>query len=610
MAGRGKLNRKNESNVKLVRNALLWVVAGMALLWVFVSKAAARDVATGFFGLGIWVAGPFMMLTGFLRLRLSCQREATTWRNRLIVSTPLFSVLASAPSMSPDGASTLGGLLGDLAPMVLSIAIGDLSYWLCFGLALFALFWILIRPALKLRVFSFTGVNQVLSDAFGAIANSERSEKSSSSKVERLRQLFSAENDAAGQPGQGAGFPGADFKSKQQDTHVDEKFGSSISSLNDSRLSEPLANEEIEFEPLPAPPLDRPLCLAEMGEVENEQPPEQVNRQELMLLTTTIKNTVRDISKAHLEEVADPVIGMSTIRFEFSKSTRDISVKKLEGLSEDIAVATGREGVRITISPSIIIELSLQENERRFSPILPLLLEVVEVKTEAPPLYLIGRTQERVPYQLDANSSVHMLVAGTSGGGKSVLLHSIVWGLIFRYPPSVVRIAFYDHKAVEFSRYRGLPHLWQDIVTSEAGFYRLLENLKIELARRKKTLRSNPDATFTWLMIVMDEFRGLTNGDFIHLVSEARAFQIRFILGTQRADKESVDTRIKSNLVTNIALKTRNHTDSNMIIGTSDAQHLLLKGDCIVRCGNGEETRVQAGWVTNEDLSSLSRLFQ
>ncbi|MEK9989862.1 MAG: hypothetical protein VW642_09050, partial [Halieaceae bacterium] len=156
----------------------------------------------------------------------------------------------------------------------------------------------------------------------------------------------------------------------------------------------------------------------------------------------------------------------------------------------------------------------------------------------------------------------------------------------------------------------GLPHLWQDIVTSESGFNRLLENLKIELARRKKTLRSNPDATFTWLMIVMDEFRGLTNEDFIHLVSEARAFQIRFILGTQRADKESVDTRIKSNLVTNIALKTRNHTDSNMIIGSSDAQHLLLKGDCIVRCGNGEETRVQAGWVTNEDLSSLSRLLE
>ena len=59
MAGRGKLNRKNESNVKLVRNALLWVVAGMALLWVFVSKAAARDVATGFFGLGIEVSPPW-----------------------------------------------------------------------------------------------------------------------------------------------------------------------------------------------------------------------------------------------------------------------------------------------------------------------------------------------------------------------------------------------------------------------------------------------------------------------------------------------------------------------------------------------------------------------
>ena len=202
-----------------------------------------------------------------------------------------------------------------------------------------------------------------------------------------------------------------------------------------------------------------------------------------------------------------------------------------------------------------------------------------------------------------------MLVAGTSGGGKSVLLHSIVWGLIFRYPPSKVRLVFYDHKAVEFSRYRGLPHLWQNIVTNQGGFYRMLENVQRELAHRKQQLKSDPEATFSWLVIVMDEFRGLTNDDFVHIVSEARAFQIRFILGTQRADKESVDTRIKGNLITNIALKTRNHIDSNMILGSSDAQHLLLKGDCIVRCGNGDEERVQAGWVKGTDLKALDELL-
>jgi len=137
----------------------------------------------------------------------------------------------------------------------------------------------------------------------------------------------------------------------------------------------------------------------------------------------------------------------------------------------------------------------------------------------------------------------------------------------------------------------------------------MLENVKLELAHRKQALKADPDTTFSWLVIVMDEFRGLTNDEFVSIVSEARAFQIRFILGTQRADKESVDTRIKGNLITNIALKTRNHIDSNMILGSSDAQHLLLKGDCIVRCGNGDEERVQAGWVDSDHLAALDELL-
>lgn len=70
-----------------------------------------------------------------------------------------------------------------------------------------------------------------------------------------------------------------------------------------------------------------------------------------------------------------------------------------------------------------------------------------------------------------------------------------------------------------------------------------------------------------------------------------------------------MDTRIKGNLITNIALKTRNHIDSNMILGSSDAQHLLLKGDCIVRCGNGDEERVQAGWVDGDHLTALDELL-
>lgn len=292
-----------------------------------------------------------------------------------------------------------------------------------------------------------------------------------------------------------------------------------------------LINEEESYEPLPLPLNDVPLSLDAIRLVvdkpNSEEPTageQQVDATVLAGLEAAIKRTVKDVAKVQLERSKEPVIGMTTIRFEFSKTTRDVSVKKLEALSEDIGLATQRESVRISVSPSILIELSLNGEERQFAPIVPLLQEVRDVGQNAPPSYLIGRTQDRKPFYLDAEHSVHVLVAGTSGGGKSVLLHSIVWGLIFRYPPSKVRLAFYDHKAVEFSRYQGLPHLWQNIVTNQGGFYRMLENVKLELAHRKQILKADPEATFSWLVIVMDEFRGLTNDDFVNIVSEARAF--------------------------------------------------------------------------------------
>lgn len=550
---------------------------------------------------------------------MSNQREATAWRNRLSMSVPLISILASAPTRGTAESSAGGGLLGDLLPMILSLVLGKWGYWLASILAAFAIYWVLLRPLVQARVFHRLGFGQFLEDTLGDVAEAENDITATPTDVSPKQSKVKVSDSSTGQfRGEGnseSGSPSDSAKSLERSEAPSEAIDTgSVGRLRgDIDL---LINEEESYEPLPLPLNDAPLSIDAISLVVDKQNPEeptareqQVDAAVLADLEAAIKRTAKDVVKVQLERSKDPIIGMSTIRFEFSKTTRDVSVKKLEALPEDIGLATQRESVRISVSPSILVELSLNDNERQFAPIVPLLQEVQDVNQNAPPSYLIGRTQDRKPFDLDAEHSVHVLVAGTSGGGKSVLLHSIIWGLIFRYPPSKVRLAFYDHKAVEFSRYQGLPHLWQNIVTNQGGFYRMLENVKLELAQRKQILKSNPDASFSWLIIVMDEFRGLTNDDFVNIVSEARAFQIRFILGTQRADKESVDTRIKGNLITNIALKTRNHTDSHMILGSSDAQHLLLKGDCIVRCGNGDEERVQAGWVNGDHLAALDGLL-
>ncbi|MEK9877676.1 MAG: FtsK/SpoIIIE domain-containing protein, partial [Betaproteobacteria bacterium] len=365
-----------------------------------------------------------------------------------------------------------------------------------------------------------------------------------------------------------------------------------------------ILNEEETYEPLADPEPDLPLTLDILGETQPEQSAQRFDPEVLAEITAAIQQTVSRISKIELVPLGDPIVGMSAILLNFEPKDHFKSLKSLTELTKDLSVATNREKVRIDISTGVKVELSLTNEEREYVPILPLLEEVAEVDVEAAPQYLIGRTQDRAPYQLDVDSALHLLVGGSTGGGKSVLLHSIIWGLIFRYPPSRVRLVLYDRKGEEFAHYRSLPHLWQPIITNEGGFHRMLENVTAELNRRIEVRKADPYASFTWLIVIMDEFRGLTNDAFVEFTSMARSYQIRVILGTQRADKESISTRVKQNLGTNIALKVRDHRESQLIIGNSAAEDLLMWGDCLVHSAKGLE-RIQVGNVTKDDLMLL-----
>jgi S-DNA-T family DNA segregation ATPase FtsK/SpoIIIE len=318
-----------------------------------------------------------------------------------------------------------------------------------------------------------------------------------------------------------------------------------------------------------------------------------------------IRETVKRLIRLDLEPVSDPLVGMTSVRFSFAKAPGQVvSVSRVSDITEDLGVETGRSPVRVAIGNRIEIELPLSEEERRFAPIGSLLKDAPPVLPGHGIRYLIGRTQEGKVFELSAGAALHMLVGGESGGGKSVLLHTIIWGLIFRYPPSTVRLALYDHKMEEFAAYRGLPHLWQGIVTNEGGASRLVSNLLEEITRRKLARRDNPDAEFPWLVVVMDEFRGLDDDELVELVAESRSLDIRFILGTQRADASFISTAIKANLPTGISFHVRNQTESRLIIGEPDACSLLPHGDCIVHAPSGLE-RVQAGWVRPSDLKAL-----
>lgn len=613
MATGRKSSPSRKSKVASKRNAWIWIGSGLGFSWLAILEPTGRDIVLGFLGWGGLFLGPFMALTGLLRMRMSSQRQATAWRNRFIISTPLISVIASAPTLGPDGASTGGGLLGDFVPMMLGSVIGDVSFWLCSALALFGVYWVLGRPLLSREVLDDLGVKEILDDAFGDIDGAAGLDESRDAEAAEPRTIEPTPRSKVEEK----------RKNREEKRNIDtpesnepENEESQAAPVEHPRsrenraLREPrstpgsIANEEASYLPLADPEPDLPLTLEMFGELESEQPREQVTLDTLTQLTDIIVGTVKTLEKIELVPLADPIVGMSNICFEFEPKEHSKSLTAIASLTKDLSVATNREQVRVNISSSVRVELSLYTEEREFAPILPLLQEVADVDLEAAPQYLIGRDQERAPYQLDAGSTLHMLVGGSTGGGKSVLLHSIIWGLVFRYPPSKVRLILYDHKMEEFAHYRSLPHLWQPVITNEGGFNRMLENASAELKRRMEAKVADPNATFTWLIIIMDEFRGITNDEFIEFISMARSFQIRVILGTQRANKESIHTTVKNNLGTNIALKVRDFRESRLIIGEPDAKDLLMDGDCLVDSPKGLD-RVQVGFVDKQDLMAL-----
>jgi S-DNA-T family DNA segregation ATPase FtsK/SpoIIIE len=248
--------------------------------------------------------------------------------------------------------------------------------------------------------------------------------------------------------------------------------------------------------------------------------------------------------------------------------------------------------------------------ERRFVPIKTLLADTMAVAGRAI-TYLIGRQQDGTPFELDVREARHMLVGGGTGGGKSVLLHSIIFGIIFRYCASEVRLALADNKAIEFAQYRGMPHLWQDVVTTPEGFATLVGNLADELERRKRETVRTGRVDYPVIITIVDEFSGYDSDRLVRLIAEARAFNMFFVLATQHPTAEVVSTSIKANLMTGIAFRTRSGDGSRLVVGTSDATKLKTRGDCLVQASS--LTRIQAGWVTgprDRQVSDIGNLIE
>jgi len=323
--------------------------------------------------------------------------------------------------------------------------------------------------------------------------------------------------------------------------------------------------------------------------------------------------------------------GPTVSLFEVEVGTGE-KVKRVTELEQDIAYALGSPDIRI-YSPipgrqAIGIEVP---NNMRDTVLLGDVMQTLEpVKPHNQLTMAVGRGMSGELVVLDLAQLPHLMLAGSTGAGKSCCINSLICCLLFRNRPDEVKLIMIDPKFVEFTWYDGLPHLLCDVI-NEPEFaakallwavnemdrrYRLLQKQKVvhiddynAIAIKDDELEKLPK-----IVIVIDELGDLmivarreVESSISRLTAKARAVGIHMIIATQRPSVDVITGVIKNNITARIAFQVASNVDSRTILGTKGAEKLLGKGDMLLDPGNiPQPERVQGALVQQKEIEFLT----
>ena len=323
-----------------------------------------------------------------------------------------------------------------------------------------------------------------------------------------------------------------------------------------------------------------------------------------------------------------PVITL--YEFKPAKTTR---IRRLIALQEDLALALSAEAVMVRRIPGkevVGIEISNESSERQNVGFRASLASVKAAKKSGMLLPLnLGTDPFGEPVIDDLATMPHLLIAGSTGSGKSVSLNCIISSLLTVCAPDELEFYMIDPKGVELTHYNGIPHMKEKMVTSPHYAKDMLERLVVEMRRRLHllTLRGvrdiieyneigakTNDPKMPRIVCIIDELGDLMMQDrreFTRLIAEisqiARATGIHMVAATQRPSVDVLSGRIKVNFPGRMAFKVTSSTDSRVIIHRKGAEGLLGRGDMLYLSPTRSTTiRIHAPWVPLSDVKAIA----
>ena len=308
-------------------------------------------------------------------------------------------------------------------------------------------------------------------------------------------------------------------------------------------------------------------------------------------------------------------------------------VSRISNLEDDIALSLAAQSVRIfaPIPGTSLVGIEIPNAKRQnvnLGDVLPYV--------QGGPLELaIGRDAEGAPIVADLAKMPHLLIAGTTGSGKSVMINSIIMALLMRTLPEDVRLIMVDPKRVELSGYNGLPHLYVPVVTEPKQAASALQWAVSEMERRLKVFErigvrkistfnekqaagefekyDNPPAKMPYLVIIIDELSDLmmvagkdVEASIVRIAQLGRAAGIHLIVATQRPSSNVVTGLIKANITNRIAFNVATGIDSRVIIDQMGAEKLTGYGDMLFsKVDWGKPKRIQGCFVSDDEINGV-----
>ncbi len=334
-------------------------------------------------------------------------------------------------------------------------------------------------------------------------------------------------------------------------------------------------------------------------------------------------------------KVQDVVIGPAVTRYEL-EMPQGVSVKKIQNLSSDIALTLEANGGGVRIEAPVpgrsVVGIEVPNDNVAMVSLKDVISSEKFKKSSSPLTFAVGKDISGNILTGELDKMPHLLIAGTTGSGKSVMLNSIILSLIYKSSPDDVRLLLVDPKILEFVVYSGIPHMLtpkalDDVnkasnaltwaVEEMQNRYRLMadsgvRNIKeynqsqnVVLGKKKK---------MPYIVIIIDEFSDFmmtskkeVEDKIIKLGQKARASGIHMILATQNPTIESVTGGIKANIASRIAFKVASRVNSDVILGMNGAEKLLGKGDMLYATAEHQSSpkRVQGCFVSTEEVTNI-----